>query len=453
MHNNPLLMIPVETKVREFDAKLLLALIALRKGFDVVIGALWEMKYLVDLLDRGIFFDKSIAKTKCDWFRRCRQQGCRVAALDEEGLVYFDAETYRELRIYPPTMQETDVFFAWGQDQADIVVSTVGERLADRVKITGNPRFDLLRPEFRKLYAHAVEELNKKYGRFILINTSFSFANSANDPQALLQTFSQYPIAEKRPGFFQDWMMTQAEVMKTFQDVLPLVREEFPDHSIIIRPHPSEGLELWNRLAAQMGETYVVRKGGVVPWILAADVLIHWNCTTAIEARLLGVPAIAYRKIRSDLYEQPLPNACSFHAVDENSLLAMVRQAVAGQLKEGETAARAVNSTLDKHVASLQGKLAAELMVDELFVLAKTFSRKRNLSTRALQQLKRRWRQLLDRTDPGRMERDRYMAAKFPDTSSEEVQQTVDRLASCIGFDITVQVREAGRNCFSLVGQ
>jgi hypothetical protein len=92
-------------------------------------------------------------------------------------------------------------------------------------------------------------------------------------------------------------------------------------------------------------------------------------------------------------------------------------------------------------------------MIDELFILAKTFSRKRNFSTRVLQQLKRRWRQLLDRTDPGRMERDRYMAAKFPDTSSEEVQQTVDRLASCIGFDITVQVREAGRNCFSLVEQ
>lgn len=106
MKKKPLLIIPIETKVREFDAKLLLSVVALRKGFDVVVGSLWEIKYLTDLLDRGIFLDKSIAKTKQQWFRQCRQKGHRVAALDEEGLVYFDAETYRQLRIFSESMEK-----------------------------------------------------------------------------------------------------------------------------------------------------------------------------------------------------------------------------------------------------------------------------------------------------------------------------------------------------------
>ncbi|MCI5194039.1 MAG: hypothetical protein D3915_13100 [Candidatus Electrothrix sp. AU1_5] len=449
MKKKPLLIIPVETKVREFDAKLLLALIALQRGFDVVIGALWELKFHSDLLDRGIILDKSIAKTKEQWFRHCRQQGHRVAALDEEGLVYFDAETYRQLRIFPKSMELADLFFAWGKDQAEVSASVLGE-LAERVRITGNPRFDLLRPELRHLYEQDAARLQEKYGKIIQVNTSFSFANTANDPQALQQTFSQYPIAKERPGFFEGWMAAQQKVLESFQEMLPLVRERFPEHRIIIRPHPSEGLGLWQEVAASLEKTTVIREGNIVPWILASDVLVHWNCTTAIEATLLDKAAIAYRKEKPDYYEQPLPNACSFHAGTPEQLLEMIDLAMKGGLVASAEESEARAQVLENHVTSLQGDLAAEKMIEELLLLSESVERGRGFFEQNLQRAKRLWRVILDRVDTSRQSRDPYITSKFPDTEVAEVQQRISQLAGCLDASVDVLVQEECRNSFML---
>ena len=449
MKTNPLLIIPVETKVREFDAKLLLAVVALQRGFDVVLGALWELKFFTELLDRGIFLDKSIAKTKAQWFSRCRRQGHRIAALDEEGLVYFDAETYRQLRIHPPSLAAADLFFAWGDDQAEVTAPAVGA-LAERIRLTGNPRFDLLRPELRRVYDQDAAKLRNTYGRIILINTSFSFANSANDAKALQQTFSQYPIEERQPGFFAGWTEAQHKVLQSFQEVLPLVRERFPEHTIIIRPHPSEDLQLWQDAALSLKQTVVIREGNVVPWLLAADVLVHWNCTTAIEALLLRKPAVAYRKEQPDFYEQPLPNACSFHAASPDELLDMLDQAIAGRLTASPEQLAEQGKILAHHISSLQGSLAAEKMVEELLQLSQTFPRQRNISQRTVQVMKRLWRAVLDQFDSSRQIRDSYVAGKFPDTTADEVRERVQILAECLGYSGNISVREECRNCFSL---
>ena len=440
MKNKPLLIIPVETRVRELDAKLLLAIIALKQGFDVVLGALWEMKYLMDLLDRGIYLDKSIAKTKYKWFQKCRENGFTIAALDEEGLVYFDAETYRQLRIFPESMEKISCFFAWGQDQAEVMAPLIGS-MQSKVKISGNPRFDLLRPELRGFYQKDVESLRNKYGRILLINTSFSFANSSNDPEALLQTFSQYPIAEERPGFFQDWMAAQHRVMESFKEMLPLLRKRFPEHTILIRPHPSESLECWQELTRSMDRAHVVREGNVVPWILASDVLVHWNCTTAIEATLMGIPAISYRKERSDLYEQPLPNGISFHAFDPDELFAMIELAIKKKLDADPADLAKREKLFDHHLASLQGPLAAEKMIDELLFLSENIERKRSLPEYGLQLTKKIWRSLLDRIDSSRHVRDEYIAAKFPDTGIEEIRVIFSRLAVCLKFNPEINSR------------
>ena len=449
IHKKPLLIIPAETKVREMDARLLLSVVALRKGFDVVFGALREMKYLADLLDQGIFLDKSVATSKQRWFARYRQLGHRIAALDEEGLVYFDAETYRKLRIHLPSMAEAELFFAWGPDQAEVIAETVGS-LAERIRITGNPRFDLLRPELRKVYAEDVAALHRQYGRIILINTSFAFCNRAESPEALRETFAQYPISKERPDFFEGWTAAQSRVMLSFQEMLPQLRQYFPKHTLIIRPHPSERLDAWKDFTATMPKTEVIRQGNVVPWIQACDALIHWNCTTAIEAYLLGKPAIAYRKEQPDEYEQQLPNACSFHACSPEDLRLLIEQALDGTLEFSFEAAAIRDKALLQHVASLEGKLAAEQMIDELLPLAQSFERKRSLQETGLRTLKRTWRAVLDQVNPERHNREKYAAFKFPDTGIDEIQERVAVLAECLHYPAEISVRQVGWNCFSL---
>ena len=54
--NNPssTIIIPVETQVRELDAKLLLACVAAERGFPVIIGSRAFVHYKVSSIPRGI---------------------------------------------------------------------------------------------------------------------------------------------------------------------------------------------------------------------------------------------------------------------------------------------------------------------------------------------------------------------------------------------------------------
>jgi len=53
-------LIPVENLVREFDAKLLLACIAAKKGFSAVIGSRQELKYRIASFPRSIYIAEDL---------------------------------------------------------------------------------------------------------------------------------------------------------------------------------------------------------------------------------------------------------------------------------------------------------------------------------------------------------------------------------------------------------
>jgi hypothetical protein len=93
--------------------------------------------------------------------------------------------------------------------------------------------------------------------------------------------------------------------------LLPRLAAAFPTHRIILRPHPSENAGTWKAIIQGMERVEVARQGSAVPWILAADLLIHPYCTTGVEAFALGRPAICWRPTESpvlDNYLSPLVN-------------------------------------------------------------------------------------------------------------------------------------------------
>lgn len=57
---------------------------------------------------------------------------------------------------------------------------------------------------------------------------------------------------------------------------------------VIVRPHPSENIEIWKKYTKNYSKKIkIIRSGNVLSWILAAKLLIHNGCTTAIEALFL----------------------------------------------------------------------------------------------------------------------------------------------------------------------
>ena len=95
------LIIPVENQVRELDPKLLLACIAARRGFSVIIGSHREIDLRIASLPRGLYLNKSMTDRNLKMFRIMHNLGHEIVTWDEEALVHLPDETYYSRRLSP----------------------------------------------------------------------------------------------------------------------------------------------------------------------------------------------------------------------------------------------------------------------------------------------------------------------------------------------------------------
>jgi hypothetical protein len=128
---------------------------------------------------------------------------------------------------------------------------------------------------------------------------------------------------------------------------------------LVVRPHPSESHAPWQAAAAEAENVAVVAEGSVVPWLLAAKVVVHNGCTSAVEAAILGCPVVAFRPVVDPAYDLDLPNRLSRGCQTQGDVLAAVRAVLEGQGGFGPDPA-----VLAENVAGLDGPLACDRMLD-----------------------------------------------------------------------------------------
>ena len=161
-----LLIINIETKSREFASRMLVAYEALKRGYQVVIGAQRDINEFLIYLPKGIFFDKSIAKNKLQKLTKINNIGHKIVSLDEEGIASQNNQHfYLKQRMSKETFDLTEYFFTWGHDEK-VLIQSKYNYYEDKVKITGNPRIELWKPEYAELYNEEVSEINKNAGCF-----------------------------------------------------------------------------------------------------------------------------------------------------------------------------------------------------------------------------------------------------------------------------------------------
>ena len=55
-----------------------------------------------------------------------------------------------------------------------------------KLVVSGNPRFDLYRADYRAIFSDKAEKIRKLYGPFILVTTNFAFFNNYIGPDAAM---------------------------------------------------------------------------------------------------------------------------------------------------------------------------------------------------------------------------------------------------------------------------
>ena len=448
----PWLLLPVETKAREFHAKLLLAAMAVERGYRVVLGEQNAMVRQIADLPRGLYVDKSVAKTKTKHFQRLCRQGNKVAAWCEEGLVYRDRDAYLRQRIDLASLAEAERFFCWGAVQQRDVASKAEKVLAaaDKLVATGNPRFDLLRPAYRDLFADEAQALRDRHGDFILINTNFARYNHFYGEDYLLQSQRQRGTVDgaEDEAFLLAWRDFLGQMYHGFAAMLEPLSKAFPGHQIILRPHPSENHQRWMCECAELDNVSVEFSGNVVPWLLAAQVLVHNSCTTGLEGYLLDCPVIAYQPVHSAVYDSYLPNVVS-HAVSETApLIAAVGAALAGQTLDGGAEGRAAAS---EYYAALDGAEAGERVLDAIAGLDLSLPQPSGPG-HALGRLSG-YLTIPARDLARRVLRPRiadYARQKFPGLDLDEMRRELARLSAVSGRFSGIRVAPLAHQCYGL---
>ncbi|MAT84555.1 MAG: hypothetical protein CMQ43_09300 [Gammaproteobacteria bacterium] len=454
---NPTLILPVENQVRELDAKLLMACVAAERGFDVTLGSRTYVHFALPFIPRGVFVAKSLRSISTLMFRLLSNLGHDIVAWDEESLVRFSSSEYYGFRYSPETFAAVDRLFAWGEDDAELFRGYEGYTGVP-IHVTGNPRMDMLRPELTGFFDDDVRTLRARFGRFILVNTNFPFVNPFVPELALLQ-----PAADRdgvrvgRTGrgmsleFARGYAAHIETICRHFQLLIPKLADWFPEHTIIVRPHPSEDHDTWRRLVSHQPNVEVLHEGNVVPWLLAAEALLHNGCTTAVEAAVLRKPALSYMPVTSESFDYPLPNSLSHQAATEDEVRAKLSAMVEGRL--GEIDARIRERVFAHHLASTDGPLAVEHVVDTLLDAGYA---DRTPPRPPLHKLALGWFgtnlrtavKLFNMRRPNHRNSAAYHAHRFPEISAADLEARIERFRRLLGRFQEVRVERRSRFVF-----
>lgn len=359
--DRPPILIPIETKVREYHGKLLFAAYAARAGYRVVLGDQLE---LVDMLSRfppAFYVDKSVTVSKEDWFARLEQIGNVPISWDEEGLVVRSYDVYRNARLHPPSVDRLKAFWTWGPRHRDAVIASFPAR-ADVVHATGHPRFDLLRPEWRDFFRPGADRIRERFGsRILLVNTNHAFANHYRGLEGIRKLLNKYPLGSQS-DFQRGWFAFQQKNLELYKQIIPRLSEAFRDHTVIVRPSPSENHAMWRDFVQLLPNVHMTAEGNVDEWISAAEAVLHFNCTTGVEAYLLDKPSIAIRAEDNDVYEAELPKALSWHARSVDDVLDVLRTTNIPSLRDDSERA----CVAAEFISGLEGRTASERSLEVL---------------------------------------------------------------------------------------
>jgi surface carbohydrate biosynthesis protein len=341
------IVLPIEIKRRELAGKLLLAVELARRGHTVYLGSM-DIINSIDRLKPDVYFALSAVnrETRLSMLKRLKKSNVTTIVLDTEGSAFCASNEFK-YRTDVDVLEYVDYYCAWGSKAASIAA---GESKCDdtSIEITGNPRFDVLQQPYSNVYSKETNKIKERHKSFILVNTNFSVnhVDIKHNVDSSLTSMS-------------DKYKKQVRIIGGFISAIGTLAEKFSNHKIIIRPHPSEDVSLYQRLFNSYENVTVNKRGEVRPWIMASNAVVHNSCTTGVTAALLGTPVYAYKP--QNLAISTVPNQVSETTSSISDLVNRVNRAI--ELKSSYDMTEEQVHALKPHIDNID-HLAVEKISD-----------------------------------------------------------------------------------------
>jgi surface carbohydrate biosynthesis protein len=314
----PRVCLVVDHPARDLDGLTLLGVELANRSIEVFLVPMYEMNEVFSLAPDLVLVNY-VRFANARFVRACRAVGIAVGVLDTEGGVRQDMEEYaRQVAAYTKHVQ---LYCVWGRAQYDALDRGAG-LMRGALHATGCPRYDWTAEPWRDSIARPANLADP----MILVNTNFPVARPrfqsrdreiadlmgmGYDRQAILDVIQQAEHA-------------RSEVIRA----TATLAREFPAATIILRPHPFEDRRTFEEELAAHSNVRVEQSGPVFQWIRHARLVVHFNCSTAIDSMLLGVEAVHLNWIDAPLLTQPVAAAVSHRVDSMNELVALAARAL-----------------------------------------------------------------------------------------------------------------------------
>ncbi|MFA0087052.1 surface carbohydrate biosynthesis protein [Vibrio sp. 10N.261.51.F12] len=434
------LYLPVEVKKREYKSRLAVGLACLQEEINgVCIGRDQEIIKRA-LHAPGVILLKSAASFESRLVGELKQKGNIVLSLDEEGVLPPLNDPSVNTRFSSKLLEMLDRIFINGP----LELKAMPEEFRNSPKLvyTGNPRFDFYKSNTSSLYKDSIAKINELVAgkKIILIVSRFGDVNPAKGLDYLkLLNDNGYIDDEESEKFFYGFYDHSKLIFDALLDVPKILSENLDDHIVVIRPHPSEGHELWQELTSSMENVIVNSDFEIASWLHACEVMIHNGCTTAIEATAIGKPVISFVPVENDTFDLIYANNIGVKVKNTSEVINLL----AGDISLFDNHQRI--SRLNEVVFFSDEEYSFNLIAKEILELAKSNSKGTAIDDKVSFDLKELIRFYLHKLNL----REYYHRTKFTSLSKKEIYEQIQELKELFDFE-SVSVKKVGIDSYLL---
>ncbi|MBM7484099.1 surface carbohydrate biosynthesis protein [Bradyrhizobium sp. USDA 3686] len=324
MADKPHVCLVVDNPLRDLEGMVLLARQLSTRGARATLVPMYEQGFDVPALRPDLVLVNYTRPNNADLIKSYKRAGILVGVLDTEGIGGKNADQFASMVKSAGCPDLVDLYCVWGQSQyaAFLREGTVAQ---DILHATGCPRYDFCAPPWRA----ALPKPSVGSG-YVLINTNFPTVNPRFSSSSSHEEESMVKAGFSRE-FARQFIADGAHAYRNTLEMAIKLAKHFSDVEFVLRPHPFENINSYDAFAA-LPNAKVIQSGTSLEWISGARLLVHQNCSTAIEATMLNVEPLSMEWFNTPALRLDAATRVSRGAAEQADMLELVRQGLEGRM-------------------------------------------------------------------------------------------------------------------------
>ena len=273
-------LIPIETSVRENDYKLYLAEKLKQNGFNAIVGYKGFINILCKYLSNYVYIDKGFHDgVSQKLYKIIKSRSGVIYSLDDEGAIDFEDSHTLYSRYDEDLLRNAEKIFFWGEFQRTLILNKF-PNYAKKLITTGHPRFFSKFLQNRKNYY--VRDIVQNYSKVVLIVMNCGFGNNKFGDEYIIKNYSsRWPFVKKIIKNDKIKLKNIENFINNYK--IKLTKKQL----LIIRPHPEENLSFYEKFESE--NILINYSHNVVDWLKYSDEMYHYDSTVAVESILMNI--------------------------------------------------------------------------------------------------------------------------------------------------------------------